>query len=56
MKMKPFGLMPAELLQIINLAPKTTVELYNLIEDIDSRFGEDKMEEILIIVSETLLS
>ncbi|KAI9311262.1 HRDC-like protein [Dichotomocladium elegans] len=42
-----YDLMLAEKLQILNLRPKSPVELYLLIEECEERFGEQELEEML---------
>jgi hypothetical protein len=46
-----FGLTDAETLQILNLMPKEPVEIHLMIEDLQSRFGEDRQQELLNIIA-----
>lgn len=50
----PHGLTKAERLQICDLAPTELVEIYLIIEECDSRFKEDEIEEILSLVKQNL--
>jgi DNA-directed RNA polymerase subunit F len=50
----PYGLTKAEKLQIVNLAPIRPVELYVIVEELEDRLGEDRIEEILGHVKESL--
>ncbi|CAI8002796.1 DNA-directed RNA polymerase III subunit RPC9 [Geodia barretti] len=50
----PFNLTKAEKLQLVNLRPMSQVELQLIIEEIDERFSDNKIEEILGIVSSEL--
>jgi hypothetical protein len=45
-----FGLSMLEVLQIVNLLPKSFIDLYVLIEDVDSRLEESILQEILHII------
>ncbi|KAG0167747.1 hypothetical protein DFQ28_005708 [Apophysomyces sp. BC1034] len=49
-----FKLTRAEKLQILNLRPKSAVEIYLLIEECEERFSEDDLGDMLNIVLETL--
>ncbi|OMJ82745.1 hypothetical protein SteCoe_16447 [Stentor coeruleus] len=46
-KMKEFGLYKQEVLQIINLVPQTHAELYLIIANIEERFQDSQVLEIL---------
>ncbi|KAG8196763.1 hypothetical protein JTE90_014496 [Oedothorax gibbosus] len=50
----PYGLTKGEKLQLLNMRPTSLVEIQLLIEESEERFDEDKLNEILIIVSTTL--
>ncbi|KAK8190332.1 RNA polymerase Rpb4-domain-containing protein [Phyllosticta capitalensis] len=49
-----FSIEKAELLMILNLRPKSLAELDTIMEELDSRYGEEKQEELLAIVKECL--
>ena len=49
-----FRLTKAEKLQILNQRPNTLVELQLLIEENEERFSEEAMDQLLIIVNNTL--
>ncbi|KAH8831452.1 RNA polymerase Rpb4-domain-containing protein [Flagelloscypha sp. PMI_526] len=53
-QLQPFELTKAEKLQIVNLAPRSTVELYVIVEESEDRFGEDGMNSILALVNASL--
>jgi DNA-directed RNA polymerase subunit F len=51
----PFSLTSAEVFQILNLQPRTMVEVYLIVEELDSRYGDqadDTIEKILHVVQE----
>ncbi|OAV96245.1 hypothetical protein PTTG_26430 [Puccinia triticina 1-1 BBBD Race 1] len=48
------GLTKAERLQICDLAPTELVEIYLIIEECDSRFTEEEIQEIIDLVKENL--
>ncbi|KAJ1984569.1 hypothetical protein H4R33_004323 [Dimargaris cristalligena] len=52
--MKDWKLTKAEKLQILNLRPKSAVELLILIEECEERFTVEQLEDILGIVEQTL--
>ncbi|KAF7727240.1 hypothetical protein EC973_007853 [Apophysomyces ossiformis] len=49
-----FQLTRAEKLQILNLRPKSAVEIYLLIEECEERFSEGDLEDMLNIILESL--
>ncbi|KAI8639424.1 HRDC-like protein [Parasitella parasitica] len=49
-----FDLTKAEKLQILNLRPKSTVEIYLLIEECEERFSEEDLEVMLSNIITTL--
>ncbi|KAJ2706822.1 hypothetical protein FB645_001270 [Coemansia sp. IMI 203386] len=49
-----YELTKAEILQIVNLRPKTPVELHFIIEECDERFGMEDLEQLAEIVVNTL--
>ncbi|CEP18147.1 hypothetical protein [Parasitella parasitica] len=49
-----FDLTKAEKLQILNLRPKSTVEIYLLIEECEERFTEEDLEQMLSNIITTL--
>ncbi|KAJ1821693.1 hypothetical protein LPJ56_001086 [Coemansia sp. RSA 2599] len=49
-----YELTKAEILQIINLRPKTPVELHFIIEECDERFGMEDLEQLAEIVVSSL--
>ncbi|KAF8950912.1 hypothetical protein CPC16_011508 [Podila verticillata] len=51
---KGYELMKVELLQILNLRPRTPVELLLVIEEFEERFALDDCEAMLAIIAETL--
>ncbi|KAK4687130.1 DNA-directed RNA polymerase III subunit RPC9, partial [Tremellales sp. Uapishka_1] len=57
-ELQDYGLTKSEVLQIVNLAPTSQVELYAIIEETETRFNPDPsatMESILNLVQSTLL-
>ncbi|KAI9256937.1 HRDC-like protein [Sporodiniella umbellata] len=49
-----YDLTKAEKLQLINLRPKSAVEIYLIIEECEERFGEEDLESLLNSILETL--
>lgn len=49
-----FKLMPAEIMQIINLRPISLVELQLVVEESEERLSVDQVEELLRIISDCL--
>ncbi|KAI7866745.1 RNA polymerase Rpb4-domain-containing protein [Spinellus fusiger] len=52
--MKDYILTKAEKLQILNLRPKSVVELYLLIEECEERFTEEALDTMLTMITTTL--
>ncbi|KAH8547554.1 HRDC-like protein [Umbelopsis sp. PMI_123] len=52
--MKKWQLTKAEKLQILNLRPKTPVELHILIEECEERYSGEQLEELLEIIMQVL--
>ncbi|CCF58337.1 hypothetical protein KAFR_0E01830 [Kazachstania africana CBS 2517] len=52
LKLNKFDLFKAEKLQIVNQLPANMVHLYSIVEECDSRFSEEQIDEILEIVKE----
>ncbi|KAG9127036.1 hypothetical protein FRC07_000921 [Ceratobasidium sp. 392] len=50
-----FSLTKSEKLQIVNLAPRQLVELYVIIENLEDRFSDDDLNEVLQLVEESFL-
>lgn len=48
--LKPLGITKAEFLQIANLMPSTSVELYLIIPNIEERLNETQIAEVLKLV------
>ncbi|KAL1934358.1 hypothetical protein VTP01DRAFT_6540 [Rhizomucor pusillus] len=49
-----FELTRAEKLQILNLRPRSTVDIYLIIEECEERFGEEDLDSMLNIIATTL--
>lgn len=49
-KLNQFELFKAEKLQIVNQLPSSMVHLYSVVEECDSRFTEEQIDQILSIV------
>ncbi|KAI7906377.1 HRDC-like protein [Cokeromyces recurvatus] len=49
-----YDLTKAEKLQILNLRPKSTVEIYLIIEECEERFSEEDLEDMINCVVTTL--
>ncbi|KAJ2847704.1 hypothetical protein IWW36_003717 [Coemansia brasiliensis] len=50
-----YELTTAEILQIINLRPKSLVELYVIVEEIGERYTEEEMGQLVAIIQEILV-
>ncbi|EUC63409.1 RNA polymerase Rpb4 [Rhizoctonia solani AG-3 Rhs1AP] len=50
-----FTLTKSEKLQIVNLAPRQLVELYVIVENLEERFSDDELTEILQLVEQSFL-
>mmetsp|Transcript_27410 Transcript_27410/g.59962 ORF Transcript_27410/g.59962 Transcript_27410/m.59962 type:complete len:125 (+) Transcript_27410:168-542(+) len=48
---QPYQLTRVEVLQLLNLVPATAVEVHLVVEECEERLGEDKVEELLQLVS-----
>ncbi|WUR03534.1 DNA-directed RNA polymerase III subunit (RPC9) [Vairimorpha necatrix] len=46
-KLKEYNLVEFEILQLLNLCPKQLIDLSLVIEEIEERYTEEKLEEIL---------
>lgn len=49
---KPYELEKAEILQLINVAPRSLPVLFNAIEECDQRFTDEQMEELLELIAQ----
>ncbi|KAG9084698.1 hypothetical protein FRC06_003939 [Ceratobasidium sp. 370] len=50
-----FSLTKSEKLQIVNLAPRQLVELYVIVENLEERFSDDDLNEMLQLVEQSFL-
>ncbi|KAH7336984.1 RNA polymerase Rpb4-domain-containing protein [Rhizoctonia solani] len=50
-----FALTKSEKLQIVNLAPRQLVELYVVVENLEERFTDDQLTEMLQLVEQSFL-
>ncbi|KAG8732856.1 hypothetical protein FRC11_010455 [Ceratobasidium sp. 423] len=50
-----FSLTKSEKLQIVNLAPRQLVELYVIVENLEERFTDDELTEMLQLVEQSFL-
>jgi hypothetical protein len=48
---QPFGLSRTEVLQVLNLAPTSEVEVHLVIDGAESRLGEERIAELLDVVA-----
>ena len=48
---QPFGLSRTELVQIMNLAPTSLVEVHLVVDNADERLGEERMAQLLEVVA-----
>jgi hypothetical protein len=53
-RLRPFGLLKGEVVMILNLRPASVPALSVIVEDLASRFSEEKQGEILGTVAEIL--
>ncbi|KAJ1906398.1 hypothetical protein IWQ60_012093 [Tieghemiomyces parasiticus] len=53
-QIKGFALTKAEKLQILNLRPRSAVELHILIEECEERFEPERLDELLEIIAASL--
>ncbi|KAL3231443.1 DNA-directed RNA polymerase III subunit RPC9 [Nakaseomyces bracarensis] len=51
-RLNEFDLFQAEKLQIVNQMPVQIVHLYSIVEECDTRFSEEQIEQILALVAE----
>lgn len=49
---QPFGLSRTELLQVLNLAPVSEVEVHLIVDNAEGRLGEERIASLLNIVAE----
>jgi DNA-directed RNA polymerase subunit F len=54
LKAKPYKLLAAEILQILNHVPRNVTELSMLLEEAEERFTEERLEAIVAIVKRTM--
>ncbi|ELU38260.1 RNA polymerase rpb4 domain-containing protein [Rhizoctonia solani AG-1 IA] len=50
-----FSLTKSEKLQIVNLAPRQLVELYVIVENLEDRFSDEELTEMLQLVEQSFL-
>lgn len=53
-ELKPFGLTRAEVLQVINLAPCSAVEVHLIVDECEERLSEEQVTQLLEVVSRHL--
>lgn len=53
-ELKPFGLTRAELVQVLNLAPASAVEVHLIVEDCEERLDEARVEALIAVVGRYL--
>ncbi|KAI5190480.1 hypothetical protein NECID01_0986 [Nematocida sp. AWRm77] len=51
-KLLGFNLTPFEAIQLINTPPKTTLDVYVIVEELEERFTEKDIEKILALLSQ----
>jgi len=51
---QPFGLTRAEVLQVINLAPCSAVEVHLIVDECEERLSEEQVTQLLEVVSRHL--
>ncbi|KAF6253628.1 hypothetical protein COO60DRAFT_1273599 [Scenedesmus sp. NREL 46B-D3] len=52
--LQPFGLTRGELVQVINLAPASAVEVHLIVEDCEGRLKEQQVEDLVAVVARHL--
>ena len=52
LKLEKFDLTDGEILQILNLLPKEQVDLHLIIQECESRFDEEKREDLINLIAE----
>lgn len=55
LKGKRYGLMESEVVQIFNHVPRNREELEMLLEDVEERFGEDVLDEMVTVIGNVLV-
>lgn len=53
-RLAKFNLAKAELLTVLNLRPSSTTELEYIVEEAESRFTQEQLEEMLEVIGEVL--
>ena len=48
-QLEPFGLQNREKLQLLNLGPRTSIEVHLAVEEIDERLSKDQIQQIVDI-------